>query len=123
MSVQIRIIKKTHPLHTGGAVAKSPIQLISGTAVPALMLDVNTATLFDGIIVSQIAVSAVPATKRRSRRDKRVFENRVNFDMIPAYAVRQQAGHADSLLLRAVNTPLAKKAEEEMSDFEREYPW
>ena len=36
---------------------------------------------------------------------------------------RQSVGRSDLTLPLAVNTPLAKKAEEEMSDFERDYPW
>jgi hypothetical protein len=121
MPVRIRILKKTHPFHTSGAYVQSPTQLISGTAVPSLAPDVNTATFFDGIVVSRIFASEAPARKRGSRREKKVSESRANFDMMPADAVRQAV--TQPITLRAVNTPLATKAQEEMSDFERDYPW
>lgn len=126
MSVHVRFLRKTHPLHTSGAQAKSPTQLISGTAVPSLTADVNTATLFDGIAVTifgaQSFATVTQVTTRSSKRVKKARENRANFDMMPAYPARQQAAAAP-LLLRTANTPLATKAHEEMSDFEREYPW
>ena len=43
--------------------------------------------------------------------------------MMPAYAARRDLEATWPVLLKAVNTPLGRKAEEEMSDFEREYPW
>jgi hypothetical protein len=126
MSVHVRVLRKSHPMHTGGASVKSPAQLISGTAVPSIAPDVNTAALFDGIVVTIVGArslaSVTPVRTRSSRRDKKTRANRINFDMMPAYAVQQQAA-AVPLLPRTANTPLATKAQEEMSDFEREYPW
>jgi len=123
MSARVRILKKSQPYFTAGAYASSPAQLISGTAVPSLMLDVNTATPLDGIVVTQILASSIPAKKRHSRQSKKASESRSNFDMMPAYAAREQVEPRQAMLLRGVNTPLATKAQEEMSDFEREYPW
>lgn len=126
MSLHVRVLRKTHPMHTSGATVKSPAALISGTAVPSLAPDVNTATLFDGVVVTVFGTrtfaSVTPVKKRSSRRDKKNRASRVNFDMMPAYALERPAASAP-VLLRTANTPLATKAQEEMSDFEREYPW
>ena len=125
MSVHVSVLRKTHPMHTSGANVKSPAQLISGTAVPSLAPDVNTATPFDGLVVTVIGArsfaSVTRVSRRASRRDKKARANRTNFDMMPAYAIQQVA--AAPLLLRTANTPLKAKAQEEMSDFEQEYPW
>jgi hypothetical protein len=43
--------------------------------------------------------------------------------MMPAYAVRRDSGFNGPALPQAVNTSLAAKAGEEMSEFERDYPW
>jgi hypothetical protein len=126
MSVHVRILRKTHPMHTNGASVKSPAELISGTAVPSLAPDVNTAALFDGIVVSILGArsfaSITHVKTRSSKRNKKARANRTKFDMMPAYAVPRQA-EEPPLLLRTANTPLSTKAQEEMSDFEREYPW
>lgn len=135
MSVLIRILRKIHPQHTSGAQVQSPAQLISGTAVPSLTADVNTAGVFsrESIIVSQIFAFAdktkgktgrvVVAKGRGSKRAKKVSGTCTNFGMMPAYAAGPQSTPTEPVLLRAVNTSLATKADEEMSDFEREYPW
>lgn len=135
MSVLVRILKKTHPQHTGGAYIQSPARLISGTAVPALTADVSTAGVFsrESIIVSWIFASAdrtkrgtgriVVAKARGSKRARKASESRKNFGMMPAYAAAPKADSTKPVLLRAVNTSLATKVQEEMSEFEREYPW
>lgn len=119
----VLIIRKSHPKHTSGACVQSPARLISGTTVPCLTPDMSTATPVDGIIVTWSLGSAIPAKRRSSRRAKRVSEIRANFAMLPAYPARHELQAAGSILPQAVNTPLARKAKEEMSDFEREYPW
>ena len=53
----------------------------------------------------------------RSKRARRASEMKQKFDMMPAYSGRQFA------LPRAVRSSLAAKAEEEMSEFEQDYPW
>lgn len=119
----VYIVRKSHPKHTSGASVESPAQLISGTAVPCLTPDMSTATPFDGTIVTWSLGFAIPAKKRSSRRERKVSEARASFAMIPAYSTRHELKKAEPSLLQAVNTPLATKAKEEMSDFEREYPW
>jgi len=121
-SVRVRIVRKSHPSYTDGPSMQSLTYCTSGAATaPWVTSEMNTAALFDSIILSERLASASP-TKKRSRRRVRsqASETRQNFDMMPAYAIRQSA---EPILLRAVNTPLAAKAQEEMSDFEREYPW
>lgn len=121
-SIRVRILKKTHPQYTGGPTVQSPTYYTSGAAaVPWVSCEMNTASLFDSIIVSERLASASPAKKRSRRTRSEASETRQSFDMMPAYATRQRS--AESILLRAVNTPLAAKAQEEMSDFERDYPW
>jgi len=132
MPIHIRILKGTNPSHTSGANFSSPGNLISGTAVPALSAQINTAAQFSGDIITvgrifgstqKRARMLEPVAKNSSsRRKKKMFETRAQFDMMPAYSERQP-GSTQSVPLRAVNTPLSAKAVEEMSDFERKYPW
>ena len=128
---KLSVLKSTNLHSTGGAHVQSPVTLISGTAVPALSAYVNTAILFGGVTITpkQIldftqnrkeARVRVVERGRRSRRAKRASETRPNFDMMPA---SPEWLPSSTGLLRAVRTPLATKAQEEMSDFEREYPW
>ncbi len=121
-SIRVLILRKTHPQYTAGASVLAPTYLTSASAAVAWVgAEMNTAALFDSIIVSKKLASASPA-KRRSRRSRsKGFETRVSFDMMPAYAARPQG--TQDVSLQSVNTPLAAKAKEEMSDFEREYPW
>jgi hypothetical protein len=61
--------------------------------------------------------------RQKSKRAKKVAETRPNFDMMPANASRRHLEPITTKLFRTVNTPLERKAQEKMSDFEREYPW
>lgn len=132
MAFRIRIIKKTYCQPTDGAQVQSPATLISGTAAPALAPSVNTAALFgcDIITVSGIAgfekkpesrSGHIIVTKRHSsKRSKIHSETQQNFGMMPAYS---ESLPSSVSLPRTAHTPLTTKAQEELSEFEREYPW
>ena len=121
--MRVWVVRNSQAQLTSGTVAQSPGLLISGTAVPCLITHLNTALPLDGIEITLAPAFAVRATKPSSKRTKRVSERRANFDMMPASACRRYMDSAKDILLRTVNTPLGRKAEEEMSEFEREYPW
>ncbi len=126
MPIHIRILKSTRLSQTAGAAASSPAKLISGTAVPTLGFDVNTTALFsrDVVTVGRLldptkGVVTVNKSKKGVRKHgKSVVQSRRKFEMMPAYSGVQQG-----LEMRPANTPLRAKAQEDMSDFEREYPW
>lgn len=128
MPAYIRIFKNTQPSHTSGADVKSPARLISGTAVPALAPEMNTAALFSGLTISVGHIfdsshepetkTRVPVVKRkRSKRSRKMSQERRSYDMLPVYR------DPEALLPQGLNTSLAVKANEEMSEFERKYPW
>ena len=117
-----RIMIKICSTRTSGAPLESPARLISGTAVPCLTPEMNTVARYDPTIFFHLASTTSPK-RRGSRRAKRLSDNRANFAMMPAYAVRRDSGFNGPALPQAVNTSLAAKAGEEMSEFERDYPW
>ena len=127
----IHVVRKRRLTETSGASVESPVQLISGTAVPCLAPDVNTVASFNGVILSQRLAStrtkghvfSIPAKGRTPKRARKASESRAFFGMMPADAASGSLDVGKSTLLQAVNTSLATKAEEEMSDFERDYPW
>jgi hypothetical protein len=124
-------IFKVKPQHTAEPQINAPVVLISGTAVPAMGPEVNTAVFFHGISITlnqiiepsenrKVANVHVFPKRRRSKRAKRTSETRLDFGMMAPYSNWLPN---PAPLPRAVRTPLATKAQEEMSDFEREYPW
>jgi hypothetical protein len=136
--VYIRILKSTHPSHTSGASSTSPAKLVSGTAVPALAPEVNTAATMAGNTISlgQIFDPGrrtwsgrlyAPVAKKKHAKKKhsgrRQQAARLAFDMMPAYSEQSPAPTVAYAVPASVNTPLSLKAEEELSEFEREYPW
>jgi hypothetical protein len=118
----MRIMTRIHPMRTGGAPVESPARLISGTAVPCLAPEMNTVARFDPTIFFSLASATLP-TRRTPKRQRKASDNRAKFAMMPAYAACCGLPSGESNSLRAVNTPLARKAEEEMSELERDYPW
>jgi hypothetical protein len=103
---------------TSGASREYPGWLISWTALPYLQ-DVNTAPPFAGIVT----FSYTAVEKPKSKHAKKAAEARRNFDMMPASASGRHKKPIAADSFRTMNTPLERKAQEEMSDFEREYPW
>jgi len=82
----------------------------------------NTVARYDPTIFYHLASASSPK-RRASKRARKASDSRANFAMMPANAVLRDLEIGGSALLQAVNTPLAAKAEEGMSEFEREYPW
>ncbi|HEV2113970.1 MAG TPA: hypothetical protein VGR50_07450 [Terriglobales bacterium] len=134
MEMRIRILQRTIPSHTSGAQATSVTQLISGTAVPALRSDVNTAEPFLGetLTIRRIFAEAekpVPprakAGKRIDKRAERAAQAQVDYGMIPAFIQKESPSKppSEAVKMRSAHTPLKTKAEEELGELEREYPW
>jgi hypothetical protein len=130
MRIFVRILRKANPYGTGGADVKSPANVISGTAAPALGPDVNTAPLFardDITLIPRFSIAKIhsqPASGLvRKRKRGASKEQKTKFDMMPVYSELERQGARTTVSLRTARTSLAAKAEEEMSEFEREYPW
>ena len=116
--MRVFIMSPSRSQNTTDASRQSAAWLISWTAFPSLS-DVNTAPPFAGILTFGFTAE----DKQRSKRAKKAANTRPNFDMMPANVARRHLEPTATKFLRTVNTPLERKAQEEMSDFEREYPW
>jgi hypothetical protein len=133
MEMRIRILRRTGPLLTAGAHVGSVSRLISGTAVPALRYDVNTAEPFLGetLIIQRIFAEAekpAPAkvgVRKTDKRAQKAAQAQVEYGMIPAFipTESQSQSRSEPLAMCPVHTPLRTKAEEDMGELEREYPW
>lgn len=134
MQIRIRQFKSTRAGQTSGAHTASPAKLISGTAVHALRPDVNTAAMFSGqtFTIGRIFAEAEerpgrvrePITKRRRKKKQAASaKQETNFGMLPGFVLSIPKSESPAVEMRAVNTPLQTKAQEELSEFDRIYPW
>jgi len=141
----VRKILKNHPQQTAGASLVSPTQLVSGTAAVVFVPDTNTASSFPGGLISiSLRFGVKPAdfvagrreavvAKKSSRKPKRdetgsTANAAQPAHMMPAFAARAHQQKSSTFMdflreMNSVNTPIRAKADEEMSELEREYPW